>query len=1480
MACKYTYNGKNYSLAGLKALLAGGEYKELMEGGFKAKETQSQKINKEIQDVVSNSKPAEELTAENPKKNSVLNDNGVTTLTDISKVFLKNGTKSIDDAVYKASKKFKKEYGITPEENDLAKTRSAIEGESVSIKKRDLDKEVQKLTNNVVGDKKVKKDAERTLVDLAKKSGKSLVDQAQDYVDNIYNKYFDKNGNPKKNVSYNPSTRDLAIMGINLAHLSKKLQDERLSFNKNNVDTILEDNYKKTQIALAPSEAGRAFRFRQTFFKIFDEGNLQMYYRQISRNNPFKFKIPFNETEFNKLTPEQQKKVKPIYDKLQKYKDKLTEVRDTEAKNKKELDKEDFQITIEKEGKQRSAENISKARRIIEGNKKAGEKYDIYFNKKRDMVAVEVAKGVKEGKSIDEVIDNLEGDLKVKDPAMVKKYFKELANPTTKLEQFVKKQAEYFENLEKAEDSGSKADVEDAKKKQDNFNETEVPNLIKYLEDLYDSPLKRLVQRQIKYAKDFNKAKNEGNKEKSEDIKKKMKELTKNEIPDLLKNIEDNETPDATIKRIADRDGVTTITPEMVNNENIREFVNKFIGEKNAEDILDAAHEELQKILPDATRDDLRDAYTKSGEFEKPTEQKIKTDIQKGEETIKNIETLKSKRDMLEQGVKAQGSPNPKKALSDYEKGLQDEIDVLNKKISDAESQRKKDQAQQEKIDEYKKRIEDIKNYQKFWEKVKKDPANINQELADIKQKLRDELDNQDLNEEKGSKFSQEQRDEVIKNHNKAVQKALYDIQSKGVNEDGTNKEISEELENAIQKASAALRETKINETDAENKQDKIDEAIDKLNDVLRDNPENANEIEGVIENLYNKNKEASDRIDEDNAIKNLNNRKKQAERNLKRGNFDNTVKKTQAKRTENVINADLSRKRAEQVFKREQEDWKEANKGKIKRQSDMLLERRRLFLISGIYGAERVGAAGVLKPTLDIGVRNTAGRIIDLKDRILGIKPNYERQKSDISAEINSFKSSLVGMSEAKARELVNKTNAEFDSANDVMNDVLEKEKDIIQQFGYDSEEHSDFKNSEEFGDAMTAYEKAKIALQKQAIYTYLSGDAMDAVEGMQSLKNRWEILKTGSSSFEESRGGYLKKSRTPDMTVYENFMHNLEFFGRIHAASKDISARQALIEHWIKGVESAYEKGEPLTDADQIVLLERAHDRSFLSGKFSEANLLAEKIRSLQQEAKDSDNIFLNIAGYGSQLGTLVLKIPLNIAKESIGKYTFGSLIAIGDRIIQNKKYVESLPEYKQAELKGFKNTLNRMRVASENLPPEVNDRIKEYASKGLVGAAMITLGAYWASTNQIGYDEKRHKILWNGKPLGKFTNGVLLHTGVFTPLIAGAIYAEAKEKSRDKSTSGTVNTMEALGETLKHLYEESPIGQISATDFSQFIRVLTTISITKDIGEYFDKDEQGEVKYRKADYSNNALKGLMEDVKLNTGIKRQEVKRADRD
>lgn len=93
------------------------------------------------------------------------------------------------------------------------------------------------------------------------------------------------------------------------------------------------------------------------------------------------------------------------------------------------------------------------------------------------------------------------------------------------------------------------------------------------------------------------------------------------------------------IEKLADA-GAKGITDEMVAKNMIRDYVNSHAGLHDTKEILDQAHTELKKILPDLEKNQLIEAYLKTGDFKQPTKAKLETGFRESERNLNKLASL------------------------------------------------------------------------------------------------------------------------------------------------------------------------------------------------------------------------------------------------------------------------------------------------------------------------------------------------------------------------------------------------------------------------------------------------------------------------------------------------------------------------------------------------------------------------------------------------------------------------------------------------------------------------------------------------------------------------------------------------------------------------------------------------------------------------------------------------------------------------
>ncbi|HSN09858.1 MAG TPA: hypothetical protein VLS85_12540, partial [Hanamia sp.] len=124
------------------------------------------------------------------------------------------------------------------------------------------------------------------------------------------------------------------------------------------------------------------------------------------------------------------------------------------------------------------------------------------------------------------------------------------------------------------------------------------------------------------------------------------------------------------IKDLADENKDTSITPDMVSNNHIRDYVNSFIGESDQKDLLNDATKGLKEVLPDVTKKQLIEAYLKKGDFQPETKRQLKTWVKEQQDELKKIAKKELTADQ-QQKIKLQAEKqNAIKKRDDFQKKL------------------------------------------------------------------------------------------------------------------------------------------------------------------------------------------------------------------------------------------------------------------------------------------------------------------------------------------------------------------------------------------------------------------------------------------------------------------------------------------------------------------------------------------------------------------------------------------------------------------------------------------------------------------------------------------------------------------------------------------------------------------------------------------------------------------------------------------
>lgn len=1354
--------------------------------------------------------------------------------------------------------------------------------EWISIQKKDLSERVQKenaftQTNRETVDKVVGR-----LSQEAAKNGRTWQSQAEFETNALHNEFFNEDGTIKQ--AFNPTTDELALIGIRLMDINGEASVNEFNPNDDQQTArtaYLENEKMKAERLLSFGEAGRAFQFRQSLLKMGINGDIQIKRKAISAS--VGIKIPENEEQFKELSPLEQKKIKPIYDAFNKWKaeyEKENKARNTldEKYSKEEFDK---RIKAAVADALKEAKVPEKGAKITkESSKKVADKLKSFADKFEKFGRADLPEGTEKM--------GLAPDIQKKIADAIRWIAEKIANGDLKIPELISEAIQRFKD-----------------------------------KDLTETDLAENIKSGLKEAGIDDKILND--KTNREDILDKMKEIAKNS-------------------------GVDTITQKMVDSGMIRDYLHDIAkrGETDPQNILAKGIEELRDAFPALDEKTLRDAYLKEGAFTPDTSKDLEDKVKKAAQTFRDVTILQRDIEALEAGDKLYGADKETRntIISDYEQKLKDEKEKIIKDRDDAikknkvdyrklESERNrqlkkvgelKDKLRQlqsgtrpestkdapkedtpeieslkeqvrdadkelraiesaaraaerkaEKIAEYDKKIVDLDNHQKVWEKAKKGKE-VDKDLAAKREELRKALIKNGVKLESGSKESRAAKEKVIEAHNERVNNLKNKITDL-LNDDT----ISDEDKKALRAVQAELNKMGV-KIDAGELDDKIKKAMAATSKLHSGNITSL--LTGRKAEILADLKYLSTQLKKDNnsALQDIQlaqvksreiSRKEQAERQLASGNFDDVPKLSDYKKDEELLRLTRDRKKAEHDLAYQIDKYHKENEGFWKRQLTRLQRLQRANLISGIMTNGKVLVATVVKPVSDALVRRTIGTATTPIFKALGLKG--EREALNTDASIRSFQDSFKGMTQRQAAERRGTTEKALETA--TLN--LQAANDQLKTLE-GTPEHQAYKDNE-YTKAVNDYQSAQYEWAASAMYDFIAPT---------SWKERLQILKAGVSRFEEFMGGYRgttwadEKSKHAIGTGINRIIHTLEIFGRVHGAEKDISARQAFVEGFLKRASERIKAGEQLTPSKlEGIALQSYPD--FLGGKFQNKNPVAEAIRGAEAKASEGGSLGKAFA-FWLQSVTPVLKVPLNIEAEGLFKYTAGLPVAIGMTFNEIGKALKVNDMTIKDGIKDFNGTMDAIREHMQGLSPERRDQIINYANKGIFGAAMALVAGSMAAKGNLVFGgayekgKKKRKYLdadtgemeelnygemaINGHKLGKFWSAVVMHLPPLMPAAMSATYIQKykDERGDEKNEKGVgMAAYDGLAEVVRTAWEESALRSLGdvAQSPANIFNSFTTQMAAKNITEYFDTDEKGNLVERKAD-------NVWEQVLLRTG------------
>jgi hypothetical protein len=965
----------------------------------------------------------------------------------------------------------------------------------------------------------------------------------------------------------------------------------------------------------------------------------------------------------------------------------------------------------------------------------------------------------------------------------------------------------------------------------------------------------------------------------------------------LASGVRDSITREEALSKIGEmksNQDADSITQEMVDKGLIKDYVESHVSEGVAHrDVLNSALDGLQELFPDLDRETLRDAYLKEGYFSAPTESIVRNDLKDSVDSLRKTAKLEKEIELLSVGqsiAKSKSVGDAERVKSDYENQLAKEKKALLDERSKLLKESKKDQKIKEKIRDIDEKIKNLVEHKSLWEKVKKKRVNVSEELSKKREELRNELIKNGVTLSNADQYTKAQENEIAKSHNERVDSVIEKL-VKRLNDDDVSKEEKSKIKDLLQNLERSIIRDTEQASDEKIKKSKaiIDTAINTFDLPTEFGREIKDDLKKSKSDLSKDQKSSQEDLKLRRAKKSIQARINKAIKDLASGNFSEKKSDIQTKKDAEYYKLNFQRKKAENDFNKEQAKFAYKNKSFVEKFAKNALELRRANLISGLtvlFG--KIPASVGIKTFAETAINQSIGRASMIFSKAIGLDKALERQRVSLLADAYGIKDSFLGMSTKQLREQKNIIDSKLNDTYNEKTQLKKEGEDIFNNYGEKSSQYKDWQKR--YADANDKFKKATLWHSIYQAYEFLDPNAW-ATRLMLTEKDEngkrvaaKSIIMTGSTPFEESQGGFKTRTLRDEMDLHTTklgkafgaTLYSAEIFGRLHGVLKDLSARKQFMEGYIKRVEKAIQNNEEMTPEKIMHIIQKSYDVDYLGGKYQQKNKWVEAINSAKERAYGSGRIDGKIFGTLLDIATPVLKVPVNIEKDFLRNYTFGALYAPYELLSQAKKLYKENKDLKgDTALESMKNFGEAFKTQMENLDPQEADAIVEAFNKGLVGATVFTICALMASNGNLSFGgsynpNKKKKVedkngneldygqfSFNGKPMDKTSSKILSHTPVgFNAIMASTMIDSKKEAeerlqiNQDKERPSKITDYPSIAVPLGMLEEsvnESALkGLTGIGDFRNFTNSsfngFTSLMLTKDISEYFDKDENG--------------------------------------
>lgn len=844
-------------------------------------------------------------------------------------------------------------------------------------------------------------------------------------------------------------------------------------------------------------------------------------------------------------------------------------------------------------------------------------------------------------------------------------------------------------------------------------------------------------------------------------------------------NYRANKATDAldAIKESADADGHTDITQDMVAKNQIRDFVDSYLGEMEPKDILKQATEDLKQVLPDVTPEKMREAYLKNGEYYIEPKEKLEKDIARDRRELRNLTKLEQDISDLESIKKLrQKIFSTPKEKTDAEKQLiekknelltsiRTEKNDLSKQISELEKERKKN----EKATEAEKR------------EIERNINKKKQKLAELDEDIKSVTDQGELIK-RGTVKSDKVLDADIEAKKELLKKALVDKGEKlgredkytkasfvtraGVHNDRL-KEISTKIQERLDKGDlspeeiASLKSLKdkvngstilLNEKSALSQGTVLDYGLTRLKELQKefdksDKSDASKDFKRLIQRAIDKFDRDKNESEQDMKLQRVKDRLKsdnlERERKRNAGEFEDKPPVILKKSDADLVKLKIERDKVESLFNYEKRKLENKNRSGARRVVDFLKSFYVTTLIMKATTMAKVAATSLIRPNVEAATKATFGNLFRAISPAVAARAKAGGESASLKSVQKMYQAYFMQKGEKGLERMYEESNKKYEEAKSAYESNTDPSKEQQLKGKMDS---------------------ALIEASGNLLYQYIGGSSLkDALGAFVQRSNKIE-----------REFGYLDAETIKDGNVADKIKYVMEFIGRSHSAVKTFSGRANFAAGFIARLEAAQKDGADISNPDTILQVANESYLDWDRGKYQQSNFISDSFnaisRKLEQEYKGTQ-----YEKYAKALTSLqkfdvaITRVPVNLLHEAVMEYTFGGLKAL---------YKLGQVEYKaskEAKQEGF-----------DPGTPEFKEAVKDYISKidkdeaamivrsfrkGGFAMGLFALFAIGGVVNYGGFHHRGEKKEGEEAP-GELLPGEMEIMGVKMPKILGKI------------------------------------------------------------------------------------------------------------